>query len=145
MTNKPTTENASAFLANASARLFFGVNDNETANYVATMLGHTPAESSSSSVSLNGAGWDTRSRSHSHSEGNYWLLDAAEIQRLPLTKVIVKLRNCPFPIFGKLHYSFTMYSCVYQPFIVTLHSRKRFTPIISSELHNPGGKGCCIL
>ena len=25
----------------------------------------------------------------------------AEIQRLPLTKVIVKLRNCPFPIFGK--------------------------------------------
>lgn len=94
-------ENASAFLANASARLFFGVNDNETATYVATMLGHTPAESSSSSVSLNGAGWDTRSRSHSHSEGNYWLLDAAEIQRLPLTKVIVKLRNCPFPIFGK--------------------------------------------
>lgn len=94
-------ENASAFLANASARLFFGVNDNETATYVATMLGHTPAESSSSSVSLNGTGWDTRSRSHSHSEGNYWLLDAAEIQRLPLTKVIVKLRNCPFPIVGK--------------------------------------------
>ena len=94
-------ENAGAFLANASARLFFGVNDNETATYVATMLGHTPAESSSSSVSLNATGWDTRSRSHSHSEGNYWLLDAAEIQRLPLTKVIVKLRNCPFPIFGK--------------------------------------------
>lgn len=94
-------ENAGAFLANASARLFFGVNDNETATYVATMLGHTPAESSSSSVSLNATGWDTRSRSHSHSEGNYWLLDAAEIQRLPLTKVIAKLRNCPFPIFGK--------------------------------------------
>ena len=46
-------------------------------------------------------GWGTRSRSHSHSEGNYWLLDAAEIQRLPLTKVIVKLRNCLFPILGK--------------------------------------------
>jgi len=94
-------ENASAFLANASARLFFGVNDNETATYVATMLGHTPAESSSSSVSHNGAGWDTRSRSQSHSDGNYWLLDPAEVQRLPLTKVIVKLRNCPFPLFGK--------------------------------------------
>jgi type IV secretion system protein VirD4 len=94
-------ENASAFLANASARLFFGVNDNETATYVATMLGHTPAESASSSVSLNATGWDTRGRSHSYSEGNYWLLDAAEIQRLPLTKVIAKLRNCPFPIFGK--------------------------------------------
>jgi type IV secretion system protein VirD4 len=94
-------ENAGAFLANASARLFFGVNDNETATYVATMLGYTSAESASSSVSLNATGWDTRSRSHSHSEGNYWLLDAAEIQRLPLTKVIAKLRNCPFPIFGK--------------------------------------------
>ncbi len=94
-------DNAAAFLANASARLFFGVNDNETATYVATMLGHTPAHSASSSVSLNGTGWDTRSRSHSQSEGSYWLLDAAEIQRLPLTKVILKLRNCPFPIFGK--------------------------------------------
>ena len=94
-------EDASAFLANASARLFFGVNDNETATYVATMLGHTPAESTSSSVSLNGVGWEARSRSQSHSEGNYWLLDAAEIQRLPLTKVIAKLRDCPFPIFGK--------------------------------------------
>lgn len=94
-------DNAGAFLANASARLFFGVNDNETATYVATMLGHSPAESSSSSVSLNGSGWEARGRSQSHSEGNYWLLDAAEIQRLPLTRVIVKLRNCPFPIFGK--------------------------------------------
>jgi type IV secretion system protein VirD4 len=93
--------NAAAFLANASARLFFGVNDSETATYVATMLGHTPAQSSSSSVSLDGTGWDTRSRSHSQSEGSYWLLDSSEIQRLPLTKVIVKLRNCPFPIFSK--------------------------------------------
>lgn len=94
-------DNSTAFLANATARLFFGVNDNDTAAYVATMLGHTPAESSSSSVNLNSTGWDTRSRSQSHSEGNYWLLDAAEIQRLRLTRVIVKLRNCPFPIFGK--------------------------------------------
>ena len=94
-------DNAAAFLANASARLFFGVNDNETATYVATMLGHTPAQSTSSSVSLNDLSLDPRSRSHSQSDGNYWLLDAAEIQRLPLTKVILKLRNCPFPILGK--------------------------------------------
>ena len=64
------------------------------------MLGHTPAESISSSISL-ASGNETRSRSHSQSEGNYWLLDAAEIQRLPLTRVILKLRNCPFPILGK--------------------------------------------
>lgn len=94
-------DNAAAFLANASARLFFGVNDNETATYVATMLGHTPAESQSASVSSSASGWERRSQSQSQSDSNYWLLDSAEIQRLPLTKVIVKLRNCPFPIFGK--------------------------------------------
>ncbi|WP_454859342.1 type IV secretory system conjugative DNA transfer family protein [Rhizobium binxianense] len=92
---------AEAFLANASARLFFGVNDNATAEYVATMLGNTPAESASASTSSSSTGWERRSQSQSQSDGNYWLLDSAEIQRLPLTRVILKLRNCPFPIFGK--------------------------------------------
>ncbi|MFD1696790.1 type IV secretory system conjugative DNA transfer family protein [Roseibium aestuarii] len=90
--------NAKAFLANASARLFFGVEDNDTAEYVATMLGNTPAESRSSSTSLNGMGG---SHSQSRSDGTYWLLDAAEVQRLPLTRVVLKLRNCPYPIFGR--------------------------------------------
>lgn len=94
-------KDAEAFLANASARLFFGVNDNATAEYVATMLGHTPAESASASTSSSTTTWERSSQSQSHSDGNYWLLDSAEIQRLPLTKVILKLRNCPFPIFGK--------------------------------------------
>lgn len=92
---------AAAFLANASARLFFGVNDNNTAEYVAAMIGNTGAESVSASVSLSSTGWEQKGRSQSQSEGNYWLLDSAEIQRLPLTRVILKTRNCPFPIFGK--------------------------------------------
>lgn len=90
---------AKAFLANASARLFFGVNDNDTAHYVADMLGNTPAESTSSSV--NTSGWETRNRTQGMSDSGYWLLDPAEIQRLPLTKVIVKFRNLPYPVFGK--------------------------------------------
>jgi type IV secretion system protein VirD4 len=94
-------DNARAFLANASARVFFGVTDNDTAEYVATMLGNTGAESGSSSVNTSASGWEQRGRSQSQSDGSYWLLDAAEIQRLPLTKIIIKLRNCPFPILGR--------------------------------------------
>ncbi len=94
-------EDAKAFLANATARLFFGVNDNDTAEYVATMLGNTPAESGSSSTSTSARGWNRHSRSESQSDGGYWLLDAAEIQRLRVNKVILKLRDCPYPVFGK--------------------------------------------
>ncbi|UXS26940.1 type IV secretory system conjugative DNA transfer family protein [Agrobacterium tumefaciens] len=94
-------DDAKAFLANASARLFFGVGDNDTAEYVATMLGKTPAISGSSSISLSSLGMEKASRSRSQSESNYWLLDSAEIQRLPVTKIILKLRDCPFPILGK--------------------------------------------
>ncbi|WP_192886621.1 type IV secretory system conjugative DNA transfer family protein [Agrobacterium sp. LAD9] len=94
-------DDAKAFLANASARLFFGVSDNDTAEYVATMLGKTPAESGSSSISLSSFGMEKTSRSRSQSESSYWLLDSAEIQRLPVTKIILKLRDCPFPILGK--------------------------------------------
>lgn len=92
-------EDAKAFLANATARVFFGVGDNDTAEYVATMVGNTGAESTSSSVSLSG--WVQSSRSQSSSDGSYRLLDAAEVQRLPITKTIVKLRNLPYPVLGK--------------------------------------------
>lgn len=92
-------EDAKAFLANATARVFFGVGDNDTAEYVATMVGNTGAESTSSSVSLSG--WAQSSRSQSSSDGSYRLLDAAEVQRLPITKTIVKLRNLPYPVLGK--------------------------------------------
>jgi len=94
-------DNATAFLANPTVRLFFGVNDNDTAEYVATMLGNTGAESGSSSVSMSAHGWEQKGRSQSQSDSGYWLLDAAEIQRLPLTRVIAKFRNLPFPVLGR--------------------------------------------
>lgn len=93
-------DDAKAFLSNATARVFFGVNDNDTAEYVATMIGNTTTLSSSMGVSQNEARREARSHSENKSESGYWLLDPAEIQRLPLTRVIIKLRGMPFPILG---------------------------------------------
>lgn len=89
---------AKAFLANASARVFFGVNDNDTAQYVATMLGNETTLSNSSGVTRNGQGTD--SHQQGQSESGYWLLDASEVQR-SLTRTIVKIRNVSFPILGR--------------------------------------------
>ncbi|MCA1441259.1 type IV secretory system conjugative DNA transfer family protein [Ensifer sp. IC4062] len=92
---------AEAFLANASARVFFGVNDNHTATYVANMLGNMTTLSSSSGVSHSGELWDSGNHQKGQSESGYWLLDAAEVQRLPLTRTIVKFRNVPYSILGR--------------------------------------------
>lgn len=92
---------AEAFLANASARVFFGVNDNQTATYVANMLGNMTTLSSSSGVSHSGELWDSGNHQKGQSESGYWLLDAAEVQRLPLTRTVVKFRNVPYSILGR--------------------------------------------
>lgn len=92
---------AEAFLANASARVFFGVNDNSTATYVANMLGNMTTLSSSSGVSHSGELWDSGNRQKGQSESGYWLLDPAEVQRLPLTRTVVKFRNVPYSILGR--------------------------------------------
>lgn len=93
-------KDAEAFLANASARVFFGINDNHTANYVATMLGHTTTLSNSRGTSHSAGTWQQESQQQGQSESGYWLLDAAELQRLPVTRTIVKLRNVPYSIRG---------------------------------------------
>lgn len=92
---------AEAFLANASARVFFGINDNSTATYVANMLGNMTTLSSSSGVSRSGELWDSGNRQKGQSESGYWLLDPAEVQRLPLTRAVVKFRNVPYSILGR--------------------------------------------
>lgn len=90
---------AEAFLANASARVFFGTNDNATAQYAATMVGHATVRSHSrgTSQAVNAA---HQSHQQGEAEGGYWLLDSAEIQRLPPTTLIVKLRDIPHVIRG---------------------------------------------
>lgn len=92
---------AEAFLANASARVFFGINDNSTATYVANMLGNMTTLSKSSGTSHSGELWDSGNRQKGQSESGYWLLDPAEVQRLPLTRTVVKFRNVPYSILGR--------------------------------------------
>ncbi len=92
---------AEAFLANASARVFFGINDNHTATYVANMLGNMTTLSRSTGVSHSGELWDNGNHQKGQSESGYWLLDPAEVQRLPLTRTIIKLRNVPYSILGR--------------------------------------------
>lgn len=91
-------EGAASFLANASCRVFFGINDNDTATYVATMLGNTTTLSHSVGVSQASDAWLRYQQQQGQAESGYWLLDAAEVQRLPTSKVVAKFRDVPFPI-----------------------------------------------
>jgi len=94
-----------SLLANASARVFFGVNDNITADYVAAMLGNATILSASEGVSQSSDAWLKQNLSNSRSEGGYPLLDPAEVQRLAPRRMIIKLRNLPFPVMtGRLNY-----------------------------------------
>lgn len=96
---------AEAFLANASARVFFGLNDNNTAAYVANMLGHTTTLSASQGVSQSSESWLRQNRQQGQSESGYWLLDPSEVQRLPPDSVVIKFRDLPFPVScGRLDY-----------------------------------------
>ena len=91
-------EAADAFLANASCRVFFGINDNHTATYVSHMLGYTTTHSSSSGVSQSSEAWLLENRQHGFTESGYWLLDAAEVQRVPTNRLIAKFRDVAYPV-----------------------------------------------
>jgi len=94
-------DRAPAFLANASCRVFFGVNDNETAHYAATMLGNTTILTSSQGVSQSSDAWLRQNRQAGESEGGYWLMDPSEIQRLPVTRLVIKFRDVTFPVLAR--------------------------------------------
>lgn len=89
-------ERANAFLANASCRVFFGVNDHETAEHVASLVGNTTTLSASENVSQSSEAWVRKNRQEGQSESGYWLLDPSEVQRLPVTRALIKFRDIPF-------------------------------------------------
>ncbi len=91
-------QQAEAFLATASARVFFGVNDNLTADYAATMIGPATSWSASRGESLSDRGQNSQ---RSASESGYPLLDPAEIQSLPLTRAIIRMRHVRYPILAR--------------------------------------------
>lgn len=87
---------AAAFLANASCRVFFGVNDNDTAEYVAKMVGNTTTLSRSSGVSQASDALLRHNQQEGKSESGYWLLDPSEVQRLPVSRLVIKFRDVSF-------------------------------------------------
>lgn len=86
------------FLANATCRVFFEINDNLTAQYAREMLGFTTTRSLSSGHSRPGAAGAAAQRQRGTTESGHWLLDAAEIQRLPPQRQIAKLRDVAYPL-----------------------------------------------
>jgi type IV secretion system protein VirD4 len=89
---------AAEFLANASCRVFFGIADNDTAHQVSLMCGQTPVRTQSQGVSQQSDAWVKENRSQGESDSSYWLIDPSEVQRLPESTVIVKMRHVPHPM-----------------------------------------------
>lgn len=91
-------QEADAFLANTSCRVFFGIADNDTAHQVSQACGQTQVSTRSRGVSQSSDAWMKENRSQGENEGGYWLIDPSEVQRLPTTRVIIKMRHVEFPI-----------------------------------------------
>jgi type IV secretion system protein VirD4 len=91
-------EQGAEFLANATCRVFFGVEDQPTAQMVAEMCGQKSVQTRSQGVSQQSDAWLRENRSQNESESGYYLIDPAEVQRLPSTMVLAKMRHVPFPM-----------------------------------------------
>lgn len=89
---------AAEFLANASCRVFFGIQDNDTAYQVSLMCGQTGVRTQSQGVSHQSDAWVKENRSQGESDGGYWLIDPSEVQRLPESTLIIKMRHVPNPL-----------------------------------------------
>lgn len=89
---------AGEFLANATCRVFFGTNDNETAKEASLMCGQAPIRTQSTGRSQSSEAWLRENRSENESESGYWLIDPSEVQRLPMTTAIVKFAHVPYPV-----------------------------------------------
>ena len=96
---------ADAMLGSASCRVFLGVNDNETAMEVSRACGQAPITTRSMGVSQASDAWMKENRSINQSDAGYWLVDPAEVQRVPPSRVIIKMRDVANPIFvGRMDY-----------------------------------------
>ena len=94
-------EGAEAFMATATCRVFFGTEDPRTGEYVSAMVGNTTTLSTSTGTSQSSQAVLEQNRQFGQSESGYWLIDPAEVQGLPLTKVIIKMRGVRHAIMAK--------------------------------------------
>lgn len=91
-------EQGAEFLANATCRVFFGIEDQPTAQLVAEMCGQKSVQSRSQGTSQQSDAWLRENRSQNESESGYYLIDPSEVQRLPSTTVLAKMRHVPYPM-----------------------------------------------
>ncbi|MBG1233967.1 type IV secretory system conjugative DNA transfer family protein [Aestuariivirga litoralis] len=93
-------EEAEAMLGNAACRVFLGVADNETAQEVSRACGQAPVRTRSRGTSHHAGMNPHENRSRNENESGYWLVDPSEVQRIPTTRVIIKMRHVANPIFS---------------------------------------------
>jgi type IV secretion system protein VirD4 len=89
---------ADEFLANSSCRVFFGVADNDTALQVSTACGQKQVRTQSEGISQQSDALVRQNRSEGRNDAGYWLIDPSEVQRLPVSRAIIKMRHVAFPI-----------------------------------------------
>lgn len=94
-------EQAAEFLANASCRVFFGINDNDTAKQVSLMCGQAAIRTQSQGTSHSSEAWLRENHSQNVNEGGYWLIDPSEVQRLRTDEVIIKFAHVPYPLMAR--------------------------------------------
>nr|WP_245434299.1 type IV secretory system conjugative DNA transfer family protein [Pseudolabrys taiwanensis] len=85
---------ARTFMAAAGCQVAFNVNDNETAHELAESIGKTTVLNTSRTVAQSGPmPWQARVQ-QGQSETSRYLVDPAEIRRLPPTRCIVLITGC---------------------------------------------------
>lgn len=98
---------AGSFLANTACKVFFNVADLEAARFVSEVLGQAPAVSRSEGTSQSNTDLLRQQHSAGVSETNRWLLDPAEVMRLPGKRSLVLYRSdiLQFPVLAtKINY-----------------------------------------
>jgi len=96
-----------AFLANATVQQFFGIQDNETAEYISKLSGQTTVITRGSSHSEGESGGSHSfatsnvSESSSSSEAARALVLPHEVIALDPRSMIMSVRGCPAPIFAR--------------------------------------------
>ena len=87
-----------SLIANASCQVFFGVNDQDTAELVSTMLGDCTVETRSSGISAGVATVLAHGQNAGTGEAGRRLLQPAEILRMSRQEALVFMRGLPHPI-----------------------------------------------
>jgi type IV secretion system protein VirD4 len=88
---------APTFLANASCKVFFGVQDDTTARHASVMCGQTTTRAHSNGMSQAPDAVLRASHSQGEADSGYWLIDPSEVQRL-VHHAVIKMIHVVYPL-----------------------------------------------